>query len=1407
MTNIKIGLWILIIAVICILWTSIQRHHMLTKQFSHTAIAKSLTEQKEVKHLLSATNMGCESNVDCTDTVENQFRLSQRTSITTVNPGDTVWFNLGITNLSASVMPAGHGQLTTTIPSNTSLEMQESTFVTVFPTASGNYNPAANNENITANDTTFSVADSSEFSLNKVGNGENYNYNFGVYYYGVNIDSDIRPLEGNSTKTITGTTIFTHPTMLTRTLIVTNVITVQFPALSITKTSSNSNVMAGRQPFTYEVALANVGDGVATNILIRDTIPISISGFSAVSSDFAFSSQAYSVVNHKSQITLTIDAITAQTSGSILLTITPTVDAGYHLPFNDNPFVNDIVTSTVTVTSTDGPYILLHESQLTDMETESYSGPFPTPTPTNTRPPTAQPPTSVPTDTPIPTPTRRSSPATPELLLPTDGAVLQSGKTSFSWHPADGAATYGLELWQTGVGKILYTGKALTTTTFIYEDGLDEGNYWWHVESYCADQLCLTEHSGWSETNNFLIQRSETFTPTPAATPTPTLINTTAPSTSTPTATPTSTPTLTPTPTVTKRAAPAPPQPIAPQEGAILQPGLITFSWSVADGAKTYGLELWQNSEKILYTGKEITTTVYSYELDLGEYWWHVESHCPITLCEADHSGWSERRAFSVQIRPTSTPTPTKRAAPASPQLLLPEDGKIFPPGEISFHWGLADGAQTYGLELNNVYEGKVTYTGPELDGTSYTHTLGEGDYWWHVESYCPAPLCTTWFSGWSTRRTFSVQQSTSTPTVTPTATPTLSSTPTPTSTPITTHTPTSTPIPVAIVMQTPSSTPTQIFTPTLTATSTPTTKPSTPTPTVTHTPSPTLTQTPTFTLTATSTHTPTNTPSPTALSFGNEPVSSITPSPTVTLTPLPSQREDEYESDDSCAAAKLIKIDGSTQTHTFHIENDVDWVYFQAPYEGTYQIVVDIPDGSSADVDFVYYTACNNDIAGDWSESLAPGLEIQINAQEKQLVYMRLTNFNGDNAVSGASTNLTYNLSVQLLSDAPPREAVIIVAGRFRENDPIQDNINNVAHAFLQLAQGKGIAREDIYYLSADESVEERDGDATPRNLEWVITQWAAERVDATNPLTLYMIDHGEREVFYIDNTEENEVGKIVTPTQLHQWLNELESQIPELNTIVIIEACHSGSFIDINDDENTERRNSISSPNRIIITSSDADYDAYTSRYGAHFTDNLIVKLGQNHTFAESFTVAAEIVNSLYPSQFAWIDANGNGIANETEDLEIAERYGLGYKNFIDGGLVIDSPPQIIQAIIPDSIDNQQGQLHVQVHDDEQVDSAWAFVYPPNYIQPTTNGELNAESEDMVVQLELISGNEQEGIYVGQYQHFDQIGTYRIVFHARDQKNLQAEPVFVTLVVPPLVGSESPQIHQKVFLPVVSR
>ncbi|MEM7126057.1 MAG: C13 family peptidase [Chloroflexota bacterium] len=471
---------------------------------------------------------------------------------------------------------------------------------------------------------------------------------------------------------------------------------------------------------------------------------------------------------------------------------------------------------------------------------------------------------------------------------------------------------------------------------------------------------------------------------------------------------------------------------------------------------------------------------------------------------------------------------------------------------------------------------------------------------------------------------------------------------------------------------------------------------------------------------------------------------------------------EDAFEADQVCGEASLAETGTNIQHHTFHEAGDVDWVKFTALAETSYQIEIQPTIDSPADVVLELYGSCDGGVERRIDQIFTPGVRLELpSSTADKTVYLRLSN--AETAVAGP--NVGYEVSIAPLPNEPQSGAVIIVAGRLKINDALQENIYNITDNAFLLFQANGYEAEQIYYLSPEPRNGLDDASASVNNLRYAITEWAKENVGANQALTLYLADHGDRNVFYLDDVNGERFG----PTELDGWLSELEAAVPNLNVNIIIEACHSGSFIN--------GTASIAKEGRVVITSTNVEWDAYASRFGAHFSDRFVTSLEQGRNLFTSFLDARRVIEKIYPRQQPYLEANGNNIPNEEADLDLASRRSFAYA----GTLADDNwPPHIFSAVGPTQVVDNDGTLTVDVRDDQRVQNVWAVIYPPSYIPPASGNELVAETQEKLLLDATGDGTTWSALYRG----FDEIGTYRIVVHAQDEDGLEALPAVVEVV-----------------------
>ncbi len=495
-----------------------------------------------------------------------------------------------------------------------------------------------------------------------------------------------------------------------------------------------------------------------------------------------------------------------------------------------------------------------------------------------------------------------------------------------------------------------------------------------------------------------------------------------------------------------------------------------------------------------------------------------------------------------------------------------------------------------------------------------------------------------------------------------------------------------------------------------------------------------------------------------------------------VIISPPAPASGDAYEDDDACGAARSILVGSTAQVHTFHDEGDEDWVSFTATAGITYVVEARVPSSSTADLTLAVYDACGGGVQDGQAATFSPDIRLVFRTPASGPYYLQLSN--DDLALYGAK--VSYHLSVRAFETTPASGALVIVAGRLRQDDPLQANIHHVTTATYRLARANGCTGEQIYYLATDPTIDadgdgaaDVDGWPTRANLEQVITEWAAGRVGPDQPFTLYLMDHGGYDKFYLDGQ-----GETLTPGDLDGWLTNLETATGA-QASVIVEACHSGSFID--------PLQTVSKDGRVVMASTGPDALAYASQAGASFSDALLNALGQQMGLGMAFEEGRWAAFQAHPDQTPWLDGNGNGAPNEADDEQEAALHAFACAGVPQAD---EWAPHIVQVNVT-GVGDGMVEIWAQVEDDVGVKWAWAVVYAPSDPEPVPGEEFKTEPLPVTLQPRGYDW------YGGLHTPFEETGEYRIVVYAQDEDGLDARSKEFRVQV----------VGWPVYLPVVTR
>ncbi len=275
---------------------------------------------------------------------------------------------------------------------------------------------------------------------------------------------------------------------------------------------------------------------------------------------------------------------------------------------------------------------------------------------------------------------------------------------------------------------------------------------------------------------------------------------------------------------------------------------------------------------------------------------------------------------------------------------------------------------------------------------------------------------------------------------------------------------------------------------------------------------------------------------------------------------------------------------------------------------------------------------------------------------------------------------HLTFSTASQIIQNSDSYKglgaAIIIAGGGSHKENQLWNATASISNRIYKMLKKRGFDNSQIYYLSP-QSYGDFDGDgfddcivdapATPRcqlsTVEHPIKErplkiedirqalaWAESRGKLDQPLYLFFLDHGVPDKLMLSEGEymKAEVFKPMLDQYQKNTGNEL---------ILVIDACHSGSFVE-----------ELVAHNRAIISSAKAEEKAaFVEKQG--FSYFLAKGLESGKTFFEAFEYAAQKQEKMLgkrlrfsdrsdiTSQTPQLDDNGDGIFDEKDGQQLGQ------------------------------------------------------------------------------------------------------------------------------------------------------
>ena len=443
-----------------------------------------------------------------------------------------------------------------------------------------------------------------------------------------------------------------------------------------------------------------------------------------------------------------------------------------------------------------------------------------------------------------------------------------------------------------------------------------------------------------------------------------------------------------------------------------------------------------------------------------------------------------------------------------------------------------------------------------------------------------------------------------------------------------------------------------------------------------------------------------------------------------------------DWTASDVLEGTYTITIEQETGTLVIHPKEGTEPEYYDVGNTVPLKAIFKDMDGSSADVSiFLTWTSSDTDIG----EVSASG-SITFKAQGA----VTITATGG-----GLIAQKTFQVGQPQQITKHHGNLIIVAGGGLSEADTLKNATQYLANRMYQVFKTRGFEDGDIYYINP-QPVQDLDGNGqndgivdssttTVTELQYAI-DWAASQPN-DGPLYIYLMDHGGDQTFKIGPSA------ILTATLLDSYLDEFESETFR-KSIVMIEACHSGTFVE-----------PLTDSDRLIITSADSKL-AYLSPSGdISFSQILSTNFIKGMTWTEAFENTKTQLTQM-----------GMPYNNQKPQIHTGQEIVASY---IGGEFVLaDFLPTISDYTKSKDVLAETSQAFSVTIETLDVSglAAWATVTPPLYQPPQVTEDFETPSLGLDT-FDLTNQSEATN-FTGSYS-FTYNGTYKLIFYVKDKNN----------------------------------
>jgi len=326
---------------------------------------------------------------------------------------------------------------------------------------------------------------------------------------------------------------------------------------------------------------------------------------------------------------------------------------------------------------------------------------------------------------------------------------------------------------------------------------------------------------------------------------------------------------------------------------------------------------------------------------------------------------------------------------------------------------------------------------------------------------------------------------------------------------------------------------------------------------------------------------------------------------------------------------------------------------------------------------------------------------------------------------------------------------------------------------------QARGYDNDEIYFLSHKPDLDINiNANAVPNAIDAPVTltelcngtsqprditvedvrkafEWAKGKGKMEQPLVVIFVGHGWPNELILNPLGTETLTADTFKTLLDDYQNSTDNQV-----VVILEACHSGTFVQ-----------ALSAPNRLIISSTN-EKEAYFSDKGrTSFLKLYLDKLRHDKSFGKSL----ELVTNIITTYNRPLNQQRPQISENTVAKNLCLN-GCG-KGFLGKLILIPKEFTDNTAYLGQSID-----LQVKVSGDvNSTKEVWVSVITPEAANQRNEQGYSFQPTPFI----RLEPSDTSNVYSGSFNEFNTPGKYVVTYKAEDNKGFITESTPITLTV----------------------